>query len=95
MLAINDLPKSKELDSKAMVDVTGGYYGLSDIGATANVNVNINQNIAQFQNVEVNALNNIGVLGADLGPLHFAVSPSQWAANHADLNRPGYSHSYS
>ena len=89
MLAIHDLPKSEELDSKAMVDVTGGY-GLSDMGAYANVNINISQNIAQFQNVEVNALNNIGVLGADLGPLRFAVSPSQWASNRADLS-PGYS----
>ena len=92
MLSINDLPNSKELDSKAMADVTGGY-ALTDLGTIANVNVNIDQDIAQFQNVEVNALNNIGVLGADLGPLKFAVSPSQYAANYASTNRSGNAYS--
>ena len=92
MLSINDLPESKELDSKAMTDVTGGY-ALADLGTVANVNINIDQNIAQFQNVEVNALNNIGVLGADLGPLKFAVNPSQWAANYASTNRRGNAYS--
>ena len=93
MLSINDLPESKELDSKAMTEVTGGY-ALADLGTVANVNINIDQNIAQFQNVEVNALNNIGVLGADLGPLHFAVSPTQRAANYASLDRHGNPYSY-
>ena len=88
MLSINDLPKSRELDGKAMAAVTGGY-AFTDMGAFANVNVNINQEIAQFQNVEVHALNNIGVLGADLGPLIFAVKPTQWAANYADLSLRG------
>ena len=93
MLSINDLPKSKELDSKAMADVSGGY-ALADMGTFANVNVNINQEIAQFQNVEVNALNNIGVLGADLGPLKFAVNPTQWASAHASKGNHGNPYSY-
>jgi hypothetical protein len=88
MLSIHDLPNSKELDNKAMTDVTGGY-AFTDLGAFANVNVNINQEITQFQNVEVHALNGIGVLGADLGPLNFEVNPAQWAANTADLNLRG------
>jgi hypothetical protein len=88
MLSIHDLPNSKELDSKAMTDVTGGY-AFTDLGAFANVNVNINQEITQFQNVEVHALNGIGVLGADLGPLNFEVNPAQWAANTADLDLRG------
>ena len=93
MLSINDLPANQELDSKALADVTGGY-ALANLGTLANVNINIDQDIAQFQNVEVNALNNIGVLGADLGPLHFAVSPSQWAANYASLGHHGNPYSY-
>lgn len=86
MLSINDLPESTELDSQAMAAVSGGY-ALSDLGPYANVNVNIDQDIAQFQQIEVNALNNIGVLGADLGPLSFNVSPSQWASAYAGFSR--------
>ena len=93
MLSINDLPQSRELDAQAMTDVTGGY-ALTDMGPLANVNIIIDQDIAQFQNVEVNALNNIGVIGAGLGPLHFAVSPSQWAANYAGLGHYGNPYSY-
>jgi hypothetical protein len=86
MLAIKDLTESAELDAKAMADVRGGF-ALSDFGAFANVNVAIDQDITQVQQIEVNALNNIGVLGADLGPLKFNISPKQWAANYATLGR--------
>ena len=86
MLSIKDLPESAELDSQAMADISGGFT-LADLGTVANVNINLDQEINQFQNVEVNALNNIGVLGADLGPLKFNVSPSQWAANYAGMGR--------
>lgn len=78
-LMIHDLPRSEELDRKAMSDVRGGNSWLKGLGPIANVNVGVNQNIAQFQNIEVNALNNIGVLGAGFGPLKLDVSPSQWA----------------
>jgi hypothetical protein len=40
----------------------------------------VNQNIIQYQNVQVNALNNIGVIGAGFGPLHLNVSPAQYAS---------------
>ena len=82
MLSIHDLPESTELDSEALSAVSGGL-SLSDLGTFANVNVTIDQDIAQFQDIEVNALNNIGVLGADLGPLDLDISPSQWAVAHA------------
>ena len=86
MLSIKDLPDSTELDSQAMAAVSGGY-SLGDLGPYANVNVNIDQDIGQFQQIEINALNNIGVLGADLGPLHFNVSPKQRAAAYAGFHR--------
>lgn len=62
-----------------MVKVRGGNSWLKGLGSIANVNVGVNQNIAQMQNVEVNALNNAGVIGAGFGPLKLDVSPSQWA----------------
>ena len=52
----------------------------------ANVNVGVNQNIIQVQNIEVNALNNIGVIGASF-PFHLDVSPKQRAiANVSHLS---------
>ncbi len=86
MLSIKDLPESQELDGQAMTDVTGGYFMPSTF-ADVDINIGIEQNIVQVQNVQVSALNNIGVLGADLGPLNFNVSPSQYAYNYAGLGR--------
>jgi len=78
-ITVHDLPRSEELDDKAMTEVRGGNSWLAGLGPVANVNVGVNQNIAQLQNIEVNALNNIGVIGAGFGPLKLDVSPSQWA----------------
>ena len=86
MLSIKDLPESRELDHQALADVSGGYFSPSAF-ADVDINIAIDQDINQFQNVQVSALNNIGVLGADLGPLNFNVSPSQWAANYASTGR--------
>lgn len=68
-ITIRDLAHSETLDSKAMSDVRGGKLASAAHAPFANVNVNvdIDQTIAQFQQIEVNAVNNIGVLGADLG----------------------------
>lgn len=82
-LMIQDLPRSDELDSTAMAKVRGGNSWLKGLGPIANVNIDVNQNIAQLQNVEVNALNNVGVIGAGFGPLKLDVSPSQWATAQA------------
>ena len=84
-IMIHDLPLSDELDRKAMSAVRGGNSWLSGLGPVANVNVGINQNIAQLQNIQVNALNNVGVIGAGFGPLKLDVSPSQWAYTDAAL----------
>ncbi|HEY8608954.1 MAG TPA: hypothetical protein VIM12_17710 [Noviherbaspirillum sp.] len=78
-IAIQDLQKSSQLDHKAMSSIHGGNAWLAGLGPVANVNIGIDQNITQFQNVEVNALNNVGVIGAGFGPLRLDVSPSQWA----------------
>ena len=77
-LMIRDLPIAAELDRNAMASVRGGNSWLKDLGPIANVNIGVNQNIAQLQNVQVNALNNIGVIGAGFVPPELNVSPSQW-----------------
>jgi hypothetical protein len=80
-LMIRDLAQSKELDHEAMAAVRGGNSWLQGLGPVANVNVNVGvaQNIVQLQDVEVNALNNVGVIGAGFGPLNLAVNPKQIA----------------
>jgi hypothetical protein len=79
-LTILDLEQSKELDAKALKAVRGGTNSwMAGLGPLANVNVGVNQNITQLQNVEVNALNNVGVIGAGFVMPKIDVSPSQWA----------------
>ena len=80
-IAIHDLSHSRDLDRNAMSDLRGGNSSPANAGSYANVNVavNTNENIVQYQNVEVNALNNVGVIGAGFGPLRLNVSPSQYA----------------
>lgn len=78
-LTIHDLPRSDELDRKAMTEVRGGNSWLSGLGPVANINIGVNQNIAQIQDIKVNALNNVGVIGAGFVPPDLNVSPSQWA----------------
>lgn len=82
-LTIRDLDQSRDLDRTTMSAVRGGNSWLKGLGPVANVNVDVNQNIAQLQNVEVNALNNVGVIGAGFGPLKLDVNPTQWASTHA------------
>jgi len=79
-IKVNNLAQSRELDRKSMAAVRGGNSWMKGLGPVANVNVGINQNITQFQNVEVNALNNVGVIGAGFGPLKLDVSPRQFAS---------------
>ena len=82
-ITIRDLAQSRELDRPAMSAVRGGQSWLSELrGPFANVNVGVNQNIVQVQNIEVNALNNVGVIGASF-PFHLTVSPKQWATASA------------
>ncbi|HEY0845005.1 MAG TPA: hypothetical protein VGE12_06535 [Noviherbaspirillum sp.] len=84
-ITIRDLEQTKDLDRETMSAVRGGNSWLKGLGPVANVNVDVNQNIAQLQNIEVNALNNVGVIGAGFGPLKLDVSPAQWASATAAL----------
>jgi hypothetical protein len=64
-IAIHDLAHSAAIDDRAMTAVRGGYA----FGKDVNVNVNVNQQLAQFQQIGVNVLNNNGVIGAGfVGP---------------------------
>ncbi|RZI42840.1 hypothetical protein EGT07_12720 [Herbaspirillum sp. HC18] len=78
-ITIRDLPRSDDLDHRAMSAVRGGNSWLSGLGPVANINIGVNQNIAQIQDIKVNALNNVGVIGAGFVPPNLNVSPSQWA----------------
>jgi hypothetical protein len=82
-IAIHDLARTAELDAKAMAAVRGGNSWLKGLGPVANVNVDIDQNIVQLQNIEVSALNNVGVIGAGFVAPHLNVNPSQWANAYA------------
>ena len=59
-IAIHDLAHRSELDGQAMSAVRGGYA----FGKDVNVNVNVNQQLMQYQQIGVNVLNNNGVIGA-------------------------------
>ena len=64
-IAIKDLAHSSELDSQSMLAVHGG----SAFGKDVNVNVNVNQQIGQFQQIGINVLNNNGIIGSGfVGP---------------------------
>jgi hypothetical protein len=49
------------------------------------VNIGIKQQIAQFQDIGVNVLNNNGVIGAGFTGPSIELSPAQWAKNEAML----------
>ncbi len=79
-ITIANLEHDQALDRKAMSAIRGGMNSwMQQLGPVANVNVGVNQNINQFQNVEVKALNNVGSIGHGFGPLSFDVSPKQLA----------------
>ena len=77
-ITIHDLAHRNELDSRELSAVQGGYAGL---GKDINVNVNVNQQLAQFQQIGVNVLNNNGVIGAGF-VLLAAVGPGRFSVDH-------------
>lgn len=69
-ITIRDLAHSTELDGKTMSSVRGGAgpslkTPFADVDV--NVDVDFDQTINQVQQIQVAALNNIGVIGADFG----------------------------
>ena len=79
-ISISNLKHDQALDHKAMASIRGGQNSwFAGLGPLANVNVNVAQNITQFQSVDVNTLNNVGSIGAGFGPLSIGVAPRQLA----------------
>jgi hypothetical protein len=80
-IQIHDLAHVHRLDHHAMASVRGGMLGAPNV----NVNISLNQQIAQFQDIGVNVLNNNGVIGAGFTGPSIELSPLQWAQNQASL----------
>jgi hypothetical protein len=80
-IQIRDLAHASRLDGRSMAGVRGGSLGAPNV----NVNIAIKQQIAQFQDIGVNVLNNNGVIGAGFVGPSIALNPSQWAQNEASL----------
>ena len=78
-IVIKDLARSAALDQRAMSAIRGG----NAFGKDVNVNVNVNQQIAQFQQIGVNVLNNNGVIGAGFKGPDIDLAASLWARNNA------------
>ena len=78
-IVIQDLAHHAALDSRAMSAVRGG----ASFGSDVNVNVNLNQQIGQFQQIGINVLNNNGVIGAGFVGPDVSVAAALWAHNRA------------
>ena len=83
-ITISNLEHNQTLDRQAMSAVRGGVNSwLAGLGPLANVNIDVNQNINQYQKVDVNTLNNVGSIGPNFGLLRIDVAPTQRAHAHA------------
>ncbi|MEH6435882.1 hypothetical protein [Massilia sp. DD77] len=82
-IRIHDLAHSAALDNQALSTVRGGFGGFGGFGKDVNVNVNVNQDITQFQQIGVNVLNNNGVIGAGFKGPHIDLDAKLWARNEA------------
>jgi hypothetical protein len=78
-IQIHDLAHAQRLDRHAMASVRGGVLGAPNV----NVNVTLNQQIAQFQDIGVNVLNNNGVIGAGFKGPDIDVAAALFAENNA------------
>lgn len=78
-IMISDLRNSTELDLRAMSAVRGGFAW----GADVNINLNVDQKIVQFQDVQANVLNNNGVIGAGFVGPSLSLDVAQKASNSA------------
>jgi hypothetical protein len=84
-IQIRDIAHASRLDGRTMAGVRGGS-SVSSLGApNVTVNIGIKQQIAQFQDIGVNVLNNNGVIGAGFTGPSIELSPAQWAKNEAML----------
>jgi len=88
-IVVQDLAHSAALDQRAMSAVRGGT-GLASLGAKGlgkdiNVEVNVNQQIGQFQQIGISVLNNNGVIGTPIAGPDINVPAKLWAENHASF----------
>lgn len=79
-IVIQDLASRQVLDKGALAKVRGGF-AMPNVA----VNVNLDQKIGQFQQIQVNVLNNNGVIGAGFTAPSLALSPTQWGLNQAAI----------
>jgi hypothetical protein len=83
-IIVRDLAVSKDLDQQSLCAIRGGTDWFGKIAAAGPlVNVNINQSVQQFQQVNVAAFNNNKIVGVDLGNLALTVTPTNWGGNLA------------
>lgn len=80
-ILIHDLAHSARLDNQAMAAVRGG----NAFGKEVNVNVNVNQQLGQFQQIGINVLNNNGVIGAGFVGPDIDVAAALWAQNKVEF----------
>jgi len=85
-IIVSDLAVSKDLDQKSLCAIRGGTDWLNKVGGGSsmpNVTININQSVQQLQEVNVAALNNNNIIGANLSGIKIGVDPKQWGGNWA------------
>lgn len=84
-IVVQDLAHSAALDPQAMSAVRGGTNFGAGLGKDINVEVNVNQQIGQFQQIGVNVLNGNGVIGAPIDIGDVKVPAKLWAENHVSF----------
>jgi hypothetical protein len=77
-IVIQDLTRTRALDTHAMSAIRGGQA----FGPNVNVNLNLDQRIAQVQDIKVNVLNN-SVVGDGFTAPPVTLNPLQFATNNA------------
>jgi hypothetical protein len=83
-IVIQDLARTRELDKRSMSAVRGGT-GSGSFMPNVSVNLNLDQRIAQVQDIKLNVLNNNGVIGPGFVGPDVTLSPLQWATNNAAI----------
>ena len=87
-IVIEDLGRRRELDRRSMAAIRGGTAGSGSFGPNVNVNLNLDQRIAQVQDIKLNVLNNNGVIGSGFVGPDVTLNPQQWATNNAAIPLP-------
>ena len=80
-ILIYDLQRSTKLDKHAMCAVRGGFGFIPN----AQVNLNVNQQIFQFQQIGVSVLNNNGTIGDGFVGPHIDLDVMLKASNNASI----------